>query len=63
VDLKPRELWAIAPIAVCCLAIGLYPKPFLDVIRPDVNAIVEVYEQGSRWEMGGRPAPILAEAR
>jgi len=42
-DLSGRELLALAPLAVLCLGIGLYPKPLMDVIRPDVEAVAELY--------------------
>lgn len=42
-DLKPREWAALAPIAVLCVGIGFYPKPFLQAIRPEVRAIERLY--------------------
>jgi len=38
-DLNFREMAAIAPLAILCLAIGLFPQPVLDVIQPDVRAL------------------------
>ncbi len=43
-DLKPRELAALAPIVVMCVWIGVYPKTFVDVIRPEVQAIERIYQ-------------------
>ncbi len=43
-DLKPRELAALAPIVVMCVWIGVYPKTFVDVIRPDVQTIERIYQ-------------------
>jgi NADH-quinone oxidoreductase subunit M len=43
-DLNPRELFALAPIAVVCLAIGVFPRYFLDVMRPEVDRIAAIYE-------------------
>jgi len=43
-----------------CLAIGVYPKPLIDTIKPDVDAVANVYDQlkvpmrGRSWEQ--RPA-------
>jgi NADH-quinone oxidoreductase subunit M len=46
-DLKLRELAALVPIAAACLWIGLYPKPMMDRIRPDVNALVKMAERSA----------------
>ena len=43
-DLSFRELAALAPLAVLCLGIGVYPKPVLNLIRPDVQAVARIYE-------------------
>jgi NADH-quinone oxidoreductase subunit M len=37
-DLKARELLAVVPLAVLIVAMGVYPKPVLDVINPAVQA-------------------------
>jgi NADH-quinone oxidoreductase subunit M len=37
-DLKARELWAVVPLIALIIAMGVYPKPVLDVIDPAVNA-------------------------
>jgi NADH-quinone oxidoreductase subunit M len=47
VDLNGREICALAPIAVLCLVIGVFPQPVLDVIEPEVNAIAALYERES----------------
>lgn len=44
-DMNAREWWTIAPIALACLWIGLYPKPILDSTRPEVEAILSVYKE------------------
>src|SRR5579859_695497 len=36
-DLRPRELLAVVPLVVLLIALGVYPKPVLDVINPAVN--------------------------
>jgi len=33
-DLTRAELWVLTPIAVLCLALGVFPKPVLDVVQP-----------------------------
>jgi NADH-quinone oxidoreductase subunit M len=37
-DLTSREAWVIAPLLVFILALGVYPKPLIDVINPAVKA-------------------------
>ncbi|HZT81779.1 MAG TPA: NADH-quinone oxidoreductase subunit M [Gemmataceae bacterium] len=41
-DLKPREWMLLAPIAVLCVLIGVYPQPLIDTSRRDVDAIAEI---------------------
>jgi NADH-quinone oxidoreductase subunit M len=36
-DLSFREAWVIAPVMVVIVALGIYPKPLLDVITPAVH--------------------------
>ena len=44
-DINARELVAILPICALCLWIGLMPQVVIDVIRPDVDAVVSVYSE------------------
>jgi NADH-quinone oxidoreductase subunit M len=37
-DLDRREAWVIAPMVVVLVALGVYPKPLLDVITPSVKS-------------------------
>ena len=37
-DLRPRELWAVVPLVALIIALGVYPKPVLDVINPAVQS-------------------------
>ncbi len=37
-DLRPREVLAVAPLIALMLVFGFYPKPLTDVITPAVNA-------------------------
>ena len=39
-DLSLREAWVIAPVLVLIVALGIYPKPILDVITPSVARTV-----------------------
>jgi NADH-quinone oxidoreductase subunit M len=36
-DLDRREIWVVAPLLVVIIALGVYPKPLLDVINPAVK--------------------------
>jgi len=40
-DLSSRESWVIAPMLALILALGVYPKPLLDVINPAVQATMQ----------------------
>lgn len=44
-DLLPREKWAIVPLAVWCLWIGIFPNRFIQTMKPEVEAIVRRYEK------------------
>jgi NADH-quinone oxidoreductase subunit M len=50
-DMNMREVWAIAPICALCLWIGVMPQPILDVIRPDVDAVVALYAEPNSTEL------------
>ena len=42
-DLSAREIGILIPLAVVCLAIGLYPKPMLEAIAPSVEKTLAAY--------------------
>jgi len=44
-DINLREIVAVGPICALCLWIGLMPQPLINMIRPDVDAVVAVYEE------------------
>jgi NADH-quinone oxidoreductase subunit M len=54
VDLNLREILTLLPLVACCFWIGLYPKPFFDVLDRPVSEIVERLE--------GNPVPAVAQA-
>jgi len=37
-DLSGREAWAVGPLLVLIVFLGVYPKPILSVINPAVKA-------------------------
>ena len=40
-DLNGREMLTLLPIVACCFWIGLYPKPFFEILDKPVTAIVQ----------------------
>jgi len=40
-DLTSREAWVLAPVLVLVVALGVYPKPLLDVITPSVQRTLQ----------------------
>jgi NADH-quinone oxidoreductase subunit M len=36
-DIKARELWAVGPLLALVIALGVYPRPVLDIINPAVH--------------------------
>jgi NADH-quinone oxidoreductase subunit M len=40
-DLDRREIWVVAPLLVVIVALGVYPKPLLDVINPAVTTTLQ----------------------
>ncbi len=46
-DLSHREAWVIGPVMVVIVALGVYPKPLLDIINPAVvqtNSVVRDHD-------------------
>ena len=37
-DLRPRELWAVAPLIALIIVLGVYPRPVLNIINPAVHS-------------------------
>jgi NADH-quinone oxidoreductase subunit M len=66
-DLNARELFTIAPIAVLCLLIGMYPQPLLDSVKPDVALVAGIARdarlRADKLARGdGPPTPVAAAA-
>jgi hypothetical protein len=40
-DLTPREILTFAPLMIMVLWIGLYPKPFFQILEQPVNQLVQ----------------------
>ncbi len=41
-DLRPAELWAVGPLLLLSLLIGVLPRPLLDVIEPAADVVVDL---------------------
>ncbi|MGA7634333.1 MAG: Fe-S-binding domain-containing protein, partial [Terriglobales bacterium] len=46
-DLTPREILTFAPLIITALWIGLYPKPFFQILEQPVNQIVQTIHDNS----------------
>ncbi|MGB9236251.1 MAG: NADH-quinone oxidoreductase subunit M [Terriglobales bacterium] len=46
-DLTPREILTFAPLIICAFWIGLYPKPFFQILETPVNQIVQNIQANS----------------
>jgi NADH-quinone oxidoreductase subunit M len=59
-DMNLREFAAVAPICMLCLWIGLQPQPLINIIRPDVDAVVALYPPDLPGD--GRVAAVTPQA-
>ena len=48
VDLTPRELATFVPLVIMALWIGIYPKPFFQILDQPVNALVQRVETNGK---------------
>ena len=46
-DLTPREILTFVPLIICAFWIGLYPKPFFQILESPVNQIVQTIQSNS----------------
>ncbi|MDT7573501.1 MAG: NADH-quinone oxidoreductase subunit, partial [Actinomycetota bacterium] len=53
-DLSTREKVVIAPVLLLIVALGVYPKPVLDMVNPAVDRMLDRVQQHE-------PAPALAD--
>jgi len=60
-DLNLREVAAMAPLAIACIVIGIWPKPLLDTIEPAAAKVVAPYvELIQRAPTAEKPSDGLA---
>lgn len=61
-DLTKREIAVLIPLAVLCLALGIYPKPATDALEAPVAGVVRLMESAPRLA-GAPPIPTQVEAK
>ena len=59
-DLNLRESMTLIPLVIMAIVMGVYPKPFLEMIEEPVNAIVERVRPGYFDGSGVTPRPLPA---
>jgi NADH-quinone oxidoreductase subunit M len=57
-DLTPREILTFVPLIIVALWIGLYPKPFFQILEQPVNQIVQTIHDNSNSQAN---APVNAQ--
>jgi NADH-quinone oxidoreductase subunit M len=65
IDLTPREILTFAPLVIMAFWIGLYPKPFFEILEQPVNQLVMTVRPDypkSGLVNAGRPSPQATEA-
>jgi NADH-quinone oxidoreductase subunit M len=65
VDLTPREILTFAPLVIMAFWIGLYPKPFFEILEQPVNQLVMTVRPDypkSGLVNAGTPSPQATEA-
>jgi NADH-quinone oxidoreductase subunit M len=55
-DLTPREILTFVPLIIMALWIGLYPKPFFQILEQPVNQLVQTIHDKSNAN-----APVNAQ--
>jgi len=48
-EINRMELFTVIPLAVITLFLGIYPKPFLDLISSTVNVIIDTVTNVSNF--------------
>jgi NADH-quinone oxidoreductase subunit M len=59
-DLHGRELAALAPVAVLCVALGVYPQPVLDTASRDIGVVSELVGRARTRATEGTPVAAPA---
>jgi NADH-quinone oxidoreductase subunit M len=61
-DLNGRELATLLPIAGLCLALGVFPKPFFDTVRPEIQVVAGIADAARKRAEAPTTAPSTANA-
>jgi NADH-quinone oxidoreductase subunit M len=64
-DLTPREVLTFAPLVILAVWIGVYPKPFFNILEQPVNQLVQTVRPGyggTAAAQAAPPAAVRAEA-
>lgn len=59
-DLNAREVLTLAPLLGMCLWLGLFPQGVLDLIRPDVESVTQLYDEARARRENGIPVQPAA---
>lgn len=60
-DLSPREIGVLVPLAVLCVALGVYPKPAIDALQGPITRIVGVVNEARSQAVNLAPADADAK--
>jgi NADH-quinone oxidoreductase subunit M len=44
-DMGGREAWSVLPLLALCLVLGVYPKPLIDLVKPDIEGVAGIYSR------------------
>jgi len=55
-DLNAREILYMAPLLILMFWIGLYPKPFIEIITPVTNNVIQMVNRGADQKQAERSA-------
>jgi NADH-quinone oxidoreductase subunit M len=61
-DLNGREVCIVAPIALLCVIIGVYPQPMLATMKPDVEVVSDIAQRARERAGNEQPKTALAAA-
>jgi NADH-quinone oxidoreductase subunit M len=59
-DLTGREIGVLLPLAALCLALGVYPKPVLQVIQSPISNTIAAVNSGRAMAAAASPTPTAA---
>jgi NADH-quinone oxidoreductase subunit M len=62
-DMGAREAWSLVPLLVLCLVLGVYPKPLIDTIKPDIEAVSRMYDNVRAERLPAAPVAELEVRR